>query len=201
MAIAVAVPVNVSAKTYTFSNAKVISCNKSVKTALDSDSETWYKLKLNKKTKLKIEAKYDHGYIRIYNQDLEEIFFGDDYESKSDDYWKFSHELTVKKGTYYIKCSTGSSAADDIQFTIYNMNKPEVVTIKTVDKETGKISGKTVANAKVYVKIGNATYTGTSDSKGAFSVETTELTTGDEFKIWAKSQAKVKGKVLKYTVQ
>ena len=50
-------------------------------------------------------------------------------------------------------------------------------------------------------KIGNATYSGKANAKGAFSIKTTKLKAGTAIKIWAKSESGVKGAVLNYVVQ
>lgn len=188
--------------TYSFSNAKKMSLNKSYAVDLPANTEkTYYKIVLSKKTKVKFNADYTHGFVYMYDPDLNVIVDDDEAEKKGDLYY-LKKTMTLDKGTYYISFDSHSGYNENIlHFKLTDKTKPDVPTISKVVKKNGVLSGKTIKNATVYAKIGNATYSGKANAKGAFSIKTTKLKAGTAIKIWAKSESGVKGAVLNYVVQ
>ena len=205
MVLSVSTSVFAYSKTYSFGNAKKIAMDKPMTVDIPANTQkTYYKLVLSKKTKINVVADYTHGYFYMYDPDLNVILDDDDDEDcvKKGDLFTFDKTMVLNKGTYYFSYDSSSGCDQNIlHFTVKNMNKPSVPTITKVDKKTGTIKGKTVKNAKVYVKIGNATYDGKANSKGVFSIETAKLKADTKITVWAKSANGVKASVLNYVVQ
>ncbi|UZW15008.1 Ig-like domain-containing protein [Clostridium pasteurianum] len=144
-----------------------------------TDNEDYYKIYVAKPESITFKLKSYIGnlYFEIYDSMGNNVGYTEYIYNGSEFTPKLSTIVeSVDKGTYYIKVS-GSSYSSYEATGKYILNvqcKDLIVTqplINEVNNKSTTITGKTIANGTVTVKIGSKAYTGKSNSKGAYSIK------------------------------
>lgn len=189
---------------YDFEHAKAISLNTENKINLEIGKKTYYKFTLTQKTKIKFVASYIHGYTHIIDANKNVLVNKDDKEEKKDSkgIWHQNKVIELDAGTYYLEyASTSGWSEYNITYSILDFSKPDVPTIKKVNKKTGVIKGVTCTKGTVYIKIGKKIYKKKADGSGKFSVKTKKLKKKTKYSVYVVSQTGVKSDTKKLKVK
>ncbi|WP_253270858.1 Ig-like domain-containing protein, partial [Geobacillus thermocatenulatus] len=102
---------------------------------------------------------------------------------------KWSGWVDLEAGTYYIKVYQESSYTG--KYTL-NVQCPDLLpappTVNLVSNKSNVVTGKTVPNGTVSVKINSKVYNGKSDSKGLFSIKIPTQSAGTKLYIMVKDK-------------
>ena len=155
--------------------AQLIKLNSQTVTGLISwnDSKDVYKVVLPKAGRVTVKLDSYIGGVNIALEDSEgkEVFQNYVYGGNSADPAKWSDWKDLKAGTYYVKVGQESDYTGKYTLVVQCPDLlPAPPTVNMVSNKSKTVTGKTVPNGTVSVKINSKVYTGKSDSKGYFSI-------------------------------
>lgn len=162
----------------------------------NKDRNYFYKIKLTRKGRVSILTladkindieKNNNGY-KISVLDAEGVAIKDGTFTLNGINEIEKSEITLKKGTYYIKVDfkdTNYAGATTFKATIkYVPATPSKIIATNNDN---KVTGSTTKNTNVYVTVSGKKYNAKSNSKGNFTVKTSKLKKGTSVKVYAKN--------------
>ncbi|AKP48751.1 Ig-like domain-containing protein [Bacillus smithii] len=138
-----------------------------------NDSEDVYKVVLPKAGRVTVKLDSYIGGVNIALEDSEgnEVFRHYVSEGNSADPGKWSDWADLEAGTYYVKVYQAGSSTGQYVLSVQCPDLlPAPPTVNMVSDKSKTVTGKTVPNGTVSVKINSKVYTGKSDSKGYFSI-------------------------------
>jgi len=155
--------------------AQPIALNSQTVTGLISwnDSKDVYKVVLPKSGRVTVKLDSYIGGVNIALEDSEgnEVFRHYVSEGNSADPGKWSDWADLEAGTYYVKVYQAGSSTGQYVLSVQCPDLlPAPPTVNMVSNKSKTVTGKTVPNGTVSVKINSKVYTGKSDSKGYFSI-------------------------------
>ncbi|MFT8314003.1 MAG: Ig-like domain-containing protein [Clostridium sp.] len=157
--------------------AQQISLNSQINGLIsETDEDDYYKINVPKpeKVTLNLETYMEFGlYLTV--KDLEGHDFWNSYSSivheDGDGLGDQPGDVYLNSGIYYIHINKNLNTGK----YILNVKCPDLVpaqpVVNEVNNKSTVVSGKTIANGTVTVKIGSKTYTGKANSTGAFNVK------------------------------
>ncbi|WP_062755516.1 PPC domain-containing protein [Parageobacillus toebii] len=154
-----------------------------------NDSKDVYKVVLPKAGRVTVNLDSYIGWVNIALEDsngnkvFDRYVSGDDYPVKR----SFSEDLEA--GTYYIKVYQESNYTGKYTLSVQCPDLlPAPPTVNLVSNKSNAVTGKTVPNGMVSVKINSKVYTGKSDSKGLFSIKIPTQKAGTKLYITVKDK-------------
>ncbi|MGG3832877.1 Ig-like domain-containing protein [Geobacillus thermocatenulatus] len=173
--------------------AQPLKVNSQTVTGLISwnDSADVYKVDLSKagRVTVKLDSYIAAVNIKLEDSDGNEVFRKYVSEGNSANPAKWSGWVDLEAGTYYIKVYQESSYTG--KYTL-NVQCPDLLpappTVNLVSNKSNVVTGKTVPNGTVSVKINSKVYNGKSDSKGLFSIKIPTQNAGTKLYIMVKDK-------------
>ncbi|MDE3840208.1 hypothetical protein C0966_12710 [Bacillus methanolicus] len=156
-----------------------------------NDSNDYYKVVLPKsgRVTVKLDSFIAGVYIGLEDSEGNEVFSKYVSEGNPANPAKWSEWKDLKAGTYYIKVNKSTSTG---KYTL-SVQSPDLLpappTVNLVSNKSKSVTGKTVPNGTVSVKINSKVYTGKSDSKGAFNVSIPVQKAGTKLYVTVKDKS------------
>ncbi|EIJ80397.1 peptidase domain protein [Bacillus methanolicus PB1] len=157
----------------------------------DTDGQQVYKINLKQagRVTVKLDSYITGVYIELEDSEGNEVFRQYVFEGNPENPAKWSGWEDLQAGTYYIKVYKSSSTG---KYTL-SVQSPDLLpappTVNLVSNKSKSVTGKTVPNGAVSVKINSNVYTGKSDSKGVFSVSIPVQKAGTKLYVTVKDKS------------